>query len=56
MVIEVLRDYPYLLMNLRSVYWNIYLESLNIKADEDNRKAVGMVNGQAGKFWRFSIN
>ena len=45
-----------MLMKLWPEHWMNQLERMNIIADEDNGKAVGMVNGQAKKFWRFSSN
>ena len=36
--------------------WNNHLERMNIKADEDNGKSVGMVNGRPRKVLPFSSN
>ena len=36
--------------------WIHKLESMNMKVNDDNGKAVGMANGQARKYWQFSSN
>ena len=58
MVRERLSEYPYLLMlvNIFTGYCKNQLESMDSKVDEDNGESVGMVNGQARKFWRFLRN
>ena len=55
---EELSDYPYLLMTMKiwRVCWKNQLERMNIKVDEGNGKAVGMVNGRYRQVWRFSSN
>ena len=55
---EGLTAYPYLLMviHLWTGYWYNHLESMDMRMDEDNGKAVGMVKGQAQKVWQFSRN
>ena len=58
MVVEVLSEYPYLLilMNIWPGNWNNQLERTNINVDGDNGKAVRMANGWDRKFWQFSRN
>ena len=34
--------------------WNNQSERINMKVDEENDKAVGMVNGHYQNIWRFS--
>ena len=58
MVREGLREYTYLIklmQKLRGDRKN-HLEKTNIKVDKDHAKAMGMVNTQARKVWRFSGN
>ena len=45
-----------MLINLWPVYWKNPLVRLNVKMDQDNGKAVGMVNGRYQIVWRFSSN
>ena len=55
---EGLNNYHYLLM-LMKIWpgdWKNQLERINLKVDEDNGKAVGMVNGGTRKVQRFSRN
>ena len=42
-----------MLMQLTSRDWNNHFERLNMKVDEGNGKAVGMVNGRYWKRWQF---
>ena len=55
---EVLSEYPYLLISMKvwPGYWKNQLERMNMKVDEENGKAAGMVNGRYRKVRRFSIN
>ena len=55
---EGLSAYPYLLMltKLWPGDWYNKSERMNIMVDEDNGKAVGMVNGRYRKVRRFSRN
>ena len=55
---EVLSEHHYLLMLMELWYgdWNIQLERMNTKVDEDNSKATGMVNGGYLKVRQFSNN
>ena len=55
---EGLSEYPYLLMSMKLFPGGCknQLERMNMKLDEDNGKAAGMVNGRARTFWRFSSN
>ena len=51
-------DYSYLIM-LTKIWdwdWNYQLKIMNLKVDEENGKALGMVNRQYQKVWQFSSN
>ena len=37
-------------------YWYNQFERMNMRVDEDNGKAIGMVRGRIRKAWWFSIN
>ena len=45
-----------MLMKICPRYWKNKFYKINIKMDEGNGKAVGMVNGRARKVRRFSSN
>ena len=45
--------YLLMLMNLLTGYWKNHLESMNMKVDEENGKAAGIVNGQYQKVRSF---
>ena len=53
-----LSEYNYLLMlmRMRPGDWDNKLERMNMRSDEKNGRAVGMVRGRDWKFWRFSSN
>ena len=45
-----------MLMMISPGDWKNQFEMMNMKVDEENGKAVGMVNGRSWKIWQFSSN
>ena len=52
-VIEVLSEYPYLLILMKIWIggWNNQSKRMNMKVDEDNGKYLGVMNGLYRKVW-----